>query len=222
MAFFLTPFPQPSGRHHLLPSTAHLHHVSGDISAHGRALLGRVSSLSLRTFDRLHVTLPRPWRPEWPRNLFHGVPRAQNDEHIELQECHPAVVDVACAKGKRVSPSFLRLSETKNILQRNVSAAEVRLEKEKASAKKASAGSSRLHQSIVTQQSGGVTCVQQTSGLHTTGVSTSSTTPAIVATSVATTLTTSHPDMIIMQDGRWTRFRLFICCMPAQFPDGHR
>jgi hypothetical protein len=108
-----------------------------------------------------------------------------------------------------------------DIIQRNVSAAEVRFEKEKANAKKASARSLRPHHMLGIQQSGVVPQVQPTSELYATGISTSFTTPAIAATSVATTGATSHPDVLVIQAGRWTRFLLFIGCICTQNPDGH-
>jgi len=95
-------------------------------------------------------------------------------------------------------------------------------EKEKetaAAAKNASAGSSRPFQGTV-QHSGGAAQAQPSSNLHVT-VSTSSTTPAIASTPAATTSMTSPPDVIILRAGRWTRFKLFICCVSAQAIDGH-
>jgi len=94
-------------------------------------------------------------------------------------------------------------------------------EKEKAAAaKNASAGSSRPPQGTV-QQSGGAAQAQPSSNLHVT-VSTSSTTPAIASTLAVTgTSMTSPPDVMILRGGRWTRFKLFICCVSAQTIDGH-
>jgi len=93
-------------------------------------------------------------------------------------------------------------------------------EKEKAAAaKNASAGSSRPPQGTV-EQSGGAAQAQPSSNLHAT-VSTSSITPANVDTSAATTSTTSPPDVMIPRAGRWTRFMLFICCVPTQTITGH-
>jgi hypothetical protein len=92
------------------------------------------------------------------------------------------------------------------------------LEREKANAKKAPAGRPRPHQSNVTQESLGVAQAQSISELHTLP---SSTTPAITAASAVATLVTSHPDVLVIRDGRWTRFRLLICCVSAQRSNGH-
>jgi hypothetical protein len=43
----------------------------------------------------------------------------------------------------------------------------------------------------------------------------------VAATTALTTMTTSLPDAIIPRAGCWTRFRLFICCVSAQYTDGH-
>jgi hypothetical protein len=86
-------------------------------------------------------------------------------------------------------------------------------------AKKASDGS--LRQSSVPVQSGGAAQLEPILQPHAAGVSTSFTAPAIAAATSETTSTTTHPDGIIIRDGRWTRFRIFICCMPAYFPNGH-
>jgi len=64
----------------------------------------------------------------------------------------------------------------------------------------------------------GAAQAQPTSEVH-TAASTLSTTPTVAATSVATT-TTSRPDAVTPQAGRWTRFWLFIGCVPPQYTDG--
>jgi hypothetical protein len=128
------------------------------------------------------------------------------------------VFDVSFAKGKRVSPTLFSFSDVQYVMiQRNISEAEKRLEKEKAKRKKASGGSSRPPQSSVSQQSGGAAQAQAPS--QHPAVSTSSAVPAVTATSASTT--TSRPDIMIAQAGRWTRFRLFICCVSAKYSDGH-
>jgi len=86
-------------------------------------------------------------------------------------------------------------------------------------AKNVSAGSSRPAQSSAAQRSGGAAQAQAPSAVHAT-VSTFSTTHAIVATPAAT-VTVPLPDVVISRAGRWTRFWLFIGCVPAQYPDGH-
>jgi len=82
-----------------------------------------------------------------------------------------------------------------------------------------SAGSSRPAQSSAAQQSGGAAQVQASSEVHAT-LSTLSTTRAIADTPAATT-PSSLPDAVISRAGRWTRFWLFIGCVPAQYTDGH-
>lgn len=72
-------------------------------------------------------------------------------------ESRSTVVDVPLAKGKRVSPTFFSFLDVQHvIIQRNISGAEKRIEKEKArNAKNASASSSRPpHISIILQSSG--------------------------------------------------------------------
>jgi hypothetical protein len=76
-----------------------------------------------------------------------------------------------------------------------------------------SAGSSRP-----AQQPGGAAQAQASSEVHAT-VSTLSTTHAIAATPAATS-PASLPDAVIPRAGRWTRFWLFIGCVPAQYTDG--
>ncbi|KAJ8586407.1 hypothetical protein M405DRAFT_358711 [Rhizopogon salebrosus TDB-379] len=50
--------PHPARRRRLLPFTVDLYHVAEDIPARGRTLIGHVSSLSRRTYESLHNTLP--------------------------------------------------------------------------------------------------------------------------------------------------------------------
>ncbi|KAJ8593527.1 hypothetical protein M405DRAFT_858890 [Rhizopogon salebrosus TDB-379] len=100
------------------------------------------------------------------------------DEGIAWQERRPTIVDVPHAQGQR----------------RNASAREVRLKREKEkNAKKAPAGSSQLPQTSVTQQSDAASETQPSSQSNAT-VSSSSTTPAFIATSAAAIPMTSPPD----------------------------
>ncbi|OAX31337.1 hypothetical protein K503DRAFT_870670 [Rhizopogon vinicolor AM-OR11-026] len=89
-------------------------------------------------------------------------------------------------------------------------------EKEKAIAVK---NASSPPQGSVIQQCGVVPHVQPPSGLH-AAVATSFTTPAIASTPAFAPSTASLPDAMIPRAGRWTRFRLFICCFSAQYTDG--
>ncbi|OAX44272.1 Cullin repeat-containing protein [Rhizopogon vinicolor AM-OR11-026] len=172
--------------HHPHSAASHLPVPSSTLKYHapGRTLLGRVFSSLRRTHDNIHDTLPRPGFSDWVRSPFPLMPRRRNDEGIEQQDRRPTVVDVPFTRGKR----------------RNVSAAEVRFEREKArNKKKASAGSSRPPKSSVAQKSTEATHTQPTSSI----------TPA-----VALLLELRHA-------GCWTRFWLFICSPSAQYTDGH-
>ena len=80
-----------------------------------------------------------------------------------------------------------------------------------------SARNSRLPKSSVVRQYSGAAQAQPTSQVH-AAVSPLSTTPAVAPTSAAT-MTTSRPDAMIPQAGRWTRFWLSIGCVSAQYPD---
>ncbi|OAX41525.1 hypothetical protein K503DRAFT_854595 [Rhizopogon vinicolor AM-OR11-026] len=71
-------------------------------------------------------------------------------------------------------------------------------------------------QSSIAQPSGVVAQAQSASELH----AALSTTLAVAVTFVATT-PTSLPAATLPQTGRWTRFRLFICCLSGQYTDGH-
>jgi len=82
-------------------------------------------------------------------------------------------------------------------------------------AKNASASSSQLPQSSVAQKSESAPTYPMSQ------LSTPSVTPAVVATSGITTSTTSRPGVMITDVGRWTRFRLFICCVSTRQTDGH-
>jgi hypothetical protein len=118
-------------------------------------------------------------------------------------------------------------------MQRNYSAREARKKKEEEkeklrnaknaqntqSATNLSAGNSRPAQSSVAQQSGGVAQALASSDVQAT-VSQLSTTHAIAPTPAATA-TASLPDAVISGVGRWTRFWLFIGCVPAQYTNGH-
>ena len=88
------------------------------------------------------------------------------------------VVDVPFANGKRVSSTLFSFSDVQHvIIQRDISGAEKRFEKEKArDAKNASASSSRPPHTIIIQQSGGADPAQSSSCLHHASVS--FTTPA--------------------------------------------
>ncbi|KAJ8595272.1 hypothetical protein M405DRAFT_807580 [Rhizopogon salebrosus TDB-379] len=235
----------PSGRRALLPFTAHLHHFV-DISAHGRALLGRVSSLSRHTYDSLHDTLPRPRRPNWPRIPFSGMPRRRHVEQIEPQENRPAVVDVSYAHA-----NFRHYSKRELLIKKEKEKAK-EAKKKAEDAKVASEGRSQPHQSSVVQQPGGVAQARPPSELHAagvpsssatptqssvtqqsgmvaqaqptsqpnvTGVSTSPTSPAIATASAATTSMNLRPDVVITQVGCWIRFWLLIGCVSAQYTD---
>ena len=153
------------------------------------------------------------------------------------------VVDVPFAKGKRVSLTLFSFSDVQHVMiQRNISGAEKRFEKEKArNAKNASANSSRPPhiiiipgadhaqsssrphdasvcpqppQSSITQQFGGAGQMQSASQSH-AAVSVPSTTPAI-----GTTSTSALPDLTIRQAGCWTRFWLIVCCASPEYSDG--
>ena len=89
-----------------------------------------------------------------------------------------SVVDVPFAKGKRVSPTLFSFSNVQHvIIQRNISGAEKRFEKEKArNAKNASASSSRPSHTIIIPQSGGADQTQSSSRPYDASVS--FTTPA--------------------------------------------
>jgi hypothetical protein len=127
----------------------------------------------------------------------------------------------------------VRLLHISIIIQRNYSAREARMKKKKEqekardaknkkntkSVQDASSDSSRPQQSGVSRQSGGVARSQLSSEPH-AAVSTLSSAPAVAATS-ATASTTSLPDAVIPRAGCWTRFWLYICCMPARYTDGH-
>ncbi|OAX41610.1 hypothetical protein K503DRAFT_476727 [Rhizopogon vinicolor AM-OR11-026] len=123
-----------------------------------------------------------------------------------LQERSITVVDVPFTRGK----------------DRNVSAAQVRMKKERERARKARnarnayAGSSRPPQSSVTQQSGGAAQAQLSTEPHAAVA-----TPDVAAPSAINTLTTSLPDALIPRAGRWIRFWLFVCCASAQYTDDH-
>jgi hypothetical protein len=116
---------------------------------------------------------------------------------------------------------ILRCLTLCDIIQRNVSGAEVRFEKEKArnaknakNTKNAPASSSRPPQSSVTQQSSG------------SGQAHPSSEPVFISSNTAgagatSTITTSRPDAIIPRAGRWSRFWLFICCPSVQYTDSH-
>jgi hypothetical protein len=93
-------------------------------------------------------------------------------------------------------------------------------EKEKAKDTKNANNARKPAQGSITQQSGEAAQAQRSSVLH-AAVPISSTTPAVPATSAVTPLTTSLPDATIARAGRWTRFRLFICCVSAQYTDTH-
>jgi len=82
-----------------------------------------------------------------------------------------------------------------------------------------SAGSSLPAKSSAAQQSGGAAQVQASSEVHAT-LSTLST-PHAIADTPAATAPASLPDAVIPRAGRWTRFWLFIGCVPAQYTDGH-
>jgi len=69
-----------------------------------------------------------------------------------------------------------------------------------------------------TTNASGAPQAQPTSEVH-AAASSLSTTQAVVATSAATTMT-SRPEEMIPQVGCWTRFWLFIGCVPTQCTDG--
>ncbi|KAJ8586339.1 hypothetical protein M405DRAFT_823556 [Rhizopogon salebrosus TDB-379] len=209
------PHPSPSRKRRLLPFTAHLYHAAGSIPAHGRALLGHVSSLSRRTYSSLQNIQPQPRHPEWPRNPFSGLSRSRNDEPNEPQEHRPVAVDVSCAHAnlRHYSKRALLIKREREREKKKKGEAK-EANKKVRDAKAASEGSPEPYQRSVTAQSGGAAQVAQPiSEMHVAGVSTSS--------AAATTSTTTRLDVITIQDGRWNRFRIFICCVPAHFPDGY-
>ncbi|OAX31523.1 hypothetical protein K503DRAFT_806000, partial [Rhizopogon vinicolor AM-OR11-026] len=194
--------PPPSRRRPLSPSPARRHHVAGHLSLGGRTLLGRLSSL-FRQDNYNTPDAPPPLRfLEWAQKPLFNSPR-RRDEGMELQDRRLTTVDVPFTGGK----------------PRNISAAQIRMKKERErvkKAKKACASNSRPPHDSVTQQSGGAAQAQSSTELHADVA-----TPDVAATSAATTLTMSLPDAIIPRAGRWTRFRLFVCCISAQYTDGY-
>ncbi|KAJ8582121.1 hypothetical protein M405DRAFT_868097 [Rhizopogon salebrosus TDB-379] len=98
-------------------------------------------------------------------------------------------------------------------------ARDVKNRKNTQSVQGASSDSSRPRWSGVPRQSGGAAQSQLSSELH-APVSTLSSIPAVAVIS-ATASTTSLPDAVIQRAGRWTRFRLYICCMSARYTNGH-
>ncbi|KAG1774735.1 hypothetical protein EV702DRAFT_1122409 [Suillus placidus] len=141
-----------------------------------------------------------PFSPlDWARNLL--TRRRQSGEDTELHERRPTVVEVPYAKGK----------------PRNASAGEIRKTKPSRS-KKPTASNSRPPKHNVTQQSSTPTQTQPSSQPQ-TGVSSSSTTPAIAPT--ATIPTPSRPDVMIRHAGCWTRFWLTLGCLSTEYTDSH-
>ncbi|KIK39018.1 hypothetical protein CY34DRAFT_808783 [Suillus luteus UH-Slu-Lm8-n1] len=144
----------------------------------------------------VHVTSPSS-PLDWARNLLKS--RRQSGEQIELQGRSPAVL-VPYAKGKR----------------RNASARERR--KRPSPWQNSAASSSRPPKPSATQQSGTATPAQPSLQPQ-PAASSSSATPAVGDNAVATSLTSSRPDVVLRQAGVWTRFWLFIGCLSPEYQD---
>jgi hypothetical protein len=163
------------------------------------------------------------------RNTFFNPQNSRIREDIELQERRTEAVHVPLAERRLVSPLFsIPMFDSTYIVQRNASARGVRIAQEKEKARKAEiakaterlkagdakntgsalevASSSRPSESNVNPQPGEGAQAQPTPGLHSAGLSTSST-PATATASVVTT--------------RWARFWSAACCIPAQNANDH-
>jgi hypothetical protein len=111
---------------------------------------------------------------------------------------------------------FLCRSTSPNITQRNASAREVVLAKQKQKMKplhfkNPTAGGSQPTKPNTTQPS-----LQPQAA-----VSSSSTAPVADDPITATTSTPPRPNATIMQAGLWTRFWLFLGCLSPVYSDGH-
>jgi hypothetical protein len=107
------------------------------------------------------------------------------------------------------------------VIQRNVSAAEVRIKARKKEEKAQSAknakntyGDNIALVSVVADQA-------QLTPESRPADSTSSAAPADPAPPAATTPAAACPNAIMSRAGLWTRFRLFLCCSSAPNTDSH-
>ena len=220
-------YSQLSGR---ASSSARQQYISPRPSSHGLTPHGPVSSQSQGNDHNASGLPTQPRFLQWARgNTLFNMRNSRIREGSALQERRTEVVDVPLAQRKLVSPLFsIPMFDSTYIVQRNASARGVRNAREKEQARKAEiakaterqkagdaknmesalavASSSLPSESNLNPQPGEGAQAQPIPGLHSAGLSTSST-PAIATVSVVTT--------------RWARFWSAACCIHAQNANDH-